>query len=232
MTTALTVRPLTPDVWGMLSSVAKAAYESRKFGVTEGEAAIKLLFCFENGLPLTAANTSLLVVNGRMEVMGNLIASKLRSHGSYDYKIKELNNKGCTIQILRKVADEWITEGEASFTEEDAKRIGLNTKDNYKNYPEDMYFNRAISRAYKRYAPDIFTTPVYVIGEISNRVESDVIEGQWQVHTEPTKVLTLETLTAQYDVESILEANNGTIPSTQDEIETVAKKLESEVQNV
>lgn len=232
MTTALTVvKPLTPDTWGMLSSVAKAAYESRKFGVTEGEAAIKLLFCFENGLPLSAANTGLYVVNGRIEAMGNIIAGKLRSHGSYDYKIKELNTKGCTIQILRKIGEDWTTEGEASFTEEDAKRAGLNTKDNYKNWSEDMYFNRAISRAYKRYAPDIFTTPVYTIGEISGKNETDVIEGNWQVYTEQPKAITLDTLVAQYGVDAILAANNGNIPANDDEVNLVAQKL-GENQNV
>jgi hypothetical protein len=127
----------------MIEAIAAAAHESRKVGVsTRGEAAIKFLFCYENGLPLSAANTGLYIVNGRIAAQSNIIAAQIRRHPDYDYRVKALDNRGCTIEILRRVDAEWRIEGEASFTEDDAQRAGLLSKDNYQGYPSDMYFNR------------------------------------------------------------------------------------------
>jgi organic radical activating enzyme len=41
----------------------------------------------------------------------------------------------------------------------------------------------------------------------------------------PKKAITLEDLIAQYGAEAVLEANGGMPPSTQEEIEQVAKRL-------
>ena len=216
---ALAIRQeLTPTVLEMFMQLDEAAYSSRRFGVSKGETAIKMLFCYENNLPLSAANTGLYVVNGRMEVMGNVVASQLRQHPDYDYNIKALSDKGCTIEILRH--DDVI--GEATFDETHAQRAGLMGKDNYQNYPEDMFFNRALSKAYKRFAPDIFSGPVYVRGEISG----DVVDSTWtEVESTPEPV-TLEELVNQHGADAVLAANGGTVPATVEDVQAVAAKLE------
>lgn len=239
---SLTVyQPLTPSVWAMIEAIAEAARESRKMGVsTVGEAAIKFLFCYENGLPMSAANTGLYIVNGRIVAQGNIIAAQLRRHPSYDYKIKAIDDHGCTVQILRKSEDgEWAVEGEASFGEADAKRAKLANKDNYQGYPSDMYFNRALARAQRRFAPDVFSQTVYTPDEMGMKTneEGDVIEGTWaevsapvtpEPEPEPAPALTLEWLTERYGADRIVTASNGNIPETPSAIATLAVALAAE----
>jgi hypothetical protein len=157
-TTALTVaQEITPGIWQMLRDIGAAFANSQKMGIhTAEEGAVRALFCLENQLPLTAAR-GLYFVNGRLGIESSVIASLIRRHDDYDYHIKSLDNKGCTVEILR--FNEVI--GEATFNEEHAKRAGLLGKDNWKKYAEDMYFAKAITRAQRRFAPDVFMAPVY-----------------------------------------------------------------------
>jgi hypothetical protein len=239
---------LTPQVWAMIEAVAAAAHESHKVGVsTRGEAALKFLFCYENGLALSTANTGLYIVNGRIAAQSNIIAAQIRRHPDYDYRVKSLDNQGCTIEILRREADtgKWRVEGEASFTEDDAKRAKLDSKDNYQGYPSDMFFNRALARAQRRFAPDIFSQPVYMPEEMgmATNAEGDVIEGSWSdlppAPVQPVQqgadtlsqstqgtAPTLAELTERYDPAAIMAANDGKIPGTTEELAAVAAKLE------
>ncbi len=235
------IRPqLTVETWNMIESVAVAAYESRKVGVaTRGEAALKFLFCYENGLPLSTANTGLYIVNGRLAAQSHIVAAQLRKHPSYDYRIKSLDDKGCTVEIMRLNGEsEWVVEGSASFTEEDAKRANLLGKENYQGYPSDMYFNRALARAQRRYAPDVFSQPVYTPEELGMRVdaEGDVIDGSWREVAQAPKAApkveapqadALQQLLTDFPAEAVLAANDGQIP-TVEQIETVRAKLLAE----
>jgi hypothetical protein len=231
---------LTPSTWAMIEAVAVAAHESRKVGVTSrGEAALKFLFCYENGLALSTANTGLYIVNGRIAAQSNIIAAQIRRHPDYDYRVKALDDHGCTIEILRRDPEtgKMRVEGEASFTEEDAKRAKLDQKDNYQGYPSDMFFNRALARAQRRYAPDVFSQPVYTPDEMgmATNADGEVIEGSWreappaapapQVEA-PKPELSLNTLVERYGAEKIMAANGGRIPATDEELVAVAGTLE------
>lgn len=231
MTTALAIRQqdLTPDVWAMLLSIGTASKVARTLGVTTAEeAAIKLLFCWENGLPLTAANNGLYIVNGKIAAQTNIIAAQLRRHPDYDYEVVEVTDKGATVAILRRNGKGEMAEiGRASFSEADAKRAGLLAKDNWKGYPDDLYFARALSRAQRRYAPDVFMQPVYTPEETGDNI---IDAPGWTVDTSrsvasPTPVVTLADLVAQYGAEAVMAANNGTIPGTDDEVAAVAAAL-------
>jgi len=219
---ALTVvqqRELTPTVLDMFQQLDQAAYQSRRFGVTQGETVIKLLFCYENNLPLSTANTGLYVVNGKLGLESNVIAAQFRRHPSYDYRIKEQTTKGCTIEVLR----DGDVIGEASFVKEDAERAGLLSKDNWKKYPEDMYYNRALSRAYKRFAPDLFSQSVYVREELE-----EVVDATYTVQPAPepeTSRASLDDLVAEYGADAVLAANGGAIPATDEEVAAVAERL-------
>ena len=235
---ALVVRPsVTPQLWQMFAEIANAAHTSRRFGLsTPGEAAMKFLFCFENDLPLSAANTGLYIVNGHMAVQSNIIAAQLRRHPDYDYRIVKITDDGCTVEILRRAADgKFSPEGQASFTQDDAKRAGLLDKDNYKNYPSDMYFARALGRAQRRFAPDVFSQPVYTPEEIGS---GDVIEGNWRPVPEAPAVKTapapdpvaaaLDDAVSRFGAEAVMTANGGAIPDTLEEVATIVTRLVNE----
>ena len=225
-TQALTIRQeLTPSTWEMLMSVGTAIKASRVFGsATAEEAAIKLLFCYENGLPLTTASNGLYVVNGRIAAQTNVIAAQLRRHPDYDYEVIEITGKGATVAILRRVDGKLTEAGRASFTEADAKQAGLLGKDNWKNYPEDLFFARALSRAQRRYAPDVFGQPVYTPEELDQNI---VDATSWTVTppvTGPAKP-DLFALVEAFGAEVVMAANGGVIPGSDDEVAAVAEAL-------
>lgn len=173
-------REITPAIWNMLSAITESTSRGQ---IEKVQIAQKMLFCYENKLPLNLAfNGGLYIVNNRVEVEGNVIRAQLRRHPEYDYFIKELDEKGCTIEIGRLDSDgSMTTVGEVTFDESDAKRAGLLGKDNWQKFPADMYFNRATSRAYKRFAPDIFYNSVYVRGEIQGNDElpsANIVEAE------------------------------------------------------
>lgn len=227
--TALTVRQeLTPNTWDMLMSIGGVIKASRVFGsATAEEAAIKLLFCYENGLPLTTVSNGLYVVNGRIAAQANVIAAQLRRHPDYDYEVIEITPKGATVSILRRGPNGKLVEaGRASFTEADAKQAGLTGKDNWKNYPEDLYFARALSRAQRRYAPDVFGQPVYTPKELDQNV---VDAPSWQVvgpvsPAAPAKP-DLFALVEAFGAEAVMAANGGIIPATEAEVAAAAEML-------
>lgn len=226
---------LTPDIWGMITSVATSMYDGRgQLGIVkQGEAAIKVLFCYENNLPFTAAVTGLYIINQRLSVMSNIIAAKIKQHPDYDYDIERLDNTGCVINILF----DGNVVGQSSFLEDDAKQAKLLSKDNWKNYPRNCYFGRAITNAYRWYAPDIFSQPLYIPEELGATIDetgAPVIEGIYEVGEE-TKPITLQDLAARYDgAEFVAEAcgklfSDGMIsaimPSNQDDLKAVAEFL-------
>lgn len=212
---------LTPANWQMINSIVTATATNK---LEQAKIAQKMLFAFENGLPLNLAfNGGLYNVSGRVEVEGNVIRAQIRKHPHYDYQIIELTEKGCTLAITYDGNE----IGRATFGEEDAKRAGLlKGKDNWEKYPADMYLNRSTSRAYKRFCPDIFFTPVYVRGEIEGTdFVDDFVEGEVTITSPQT---TLNDLVTRFAPDAILNANNGRMPSTQAEIDAVKVKLESE----
>jgi hypothetical protein len=168
----VTRQELTPQLWDMLASVGEAFHKSGRMSIINpAEGMVKALFCMENGLPLTAAR-GLYFVNGKLGIESGVIAAMLRQHVDYDYDIKRLDPQGCTIAISR-YGD---IIGEASFTMDDAERAGLAQKNNYRSYPEDMFFAKAITRAQRRYAPDVFGAPVYSGEGMQDWVEGEVVE--------------------------------------------------------
>lgn len=197
MSNELAVRQqeMTPAVWNMLKSIAETTAVAK---MEQAKIAKHLLFCLENELPLSlAVNGGLYTVSNRVEVEGTVIRAQIRKNPEYDYVITRLDEKGAEIAIMFQGQE----LGRAAFTEEDAKQADLLGKDNYRKFPTDMYLNRATSRAYKRYCPDIFMQSVYVRGEIQGH-DADVIEGK--------VVPSMDDLIAQYGADLVLQAANVT----------------------
>lgn len=59
------------------------------------------------------------------------------------------DSKGCTLEFSKKGRDPYT----CSFLEEDAKRAGLSGKTSFMGYPEEMYFNRCLSKGLRAFDP-------------------------------------------------------------------------------
>ena len=142
---------------------------------------VKILAGRELGFPAIASMRHIYVHNGHIGLQATLIASKIRQSGIYDYRILESTDIQCAIEFLRKVENQWRTEGKANFTIEEAKRAGL-VKDMsaWQTYPSDLLFARAMTRGQRRFCPDVFGQTVYSEEEVREIVETEpkLVGGQ------------------------------------------------------
>jgi hypothetical protein len=166
-----------------LERVARAMAASGFFSDTRqaAQAIVKLMAGYELGFGPFASMTGVHILpGGRVAVGANLMAAAIKRSGKYDYRIRRLDDQACEIEILQ--GDQVI--GVSQFNTDDARAAGLLEKDNWRKYPRNMLFARAISNAVRWYAPDVFGgATVYAPDELDLAVDEDgnpITEGEAQ----------------------------------------------------
>lgn len=134
----------------------------------EAQAIVKVLAGQEMGIGAISAMTGIYIVKGRITLSANLMAAQIKRSGKYDYRITRMDDTGCVITFYQ--AGQPI--GESAFDEADAKAAGLLNGDNWKKFPRNMYFARAMSNGAKWYTPDVFSGAVYTRDELDGATEA------------------------------------------------------------
>lgn len=122
------------------------------------------------GMGLVQSMNSLYVIDGRVAMDSHAIRNTAVMAG-YTIKTVELNEQKCVLEWSYKHPEDGSTEvlGTSEFTWEDATKAGLANKDNWKKWPKDMMFARAITRGARMYANQAFANqPVYERDEIQD----------------------------------------------------------------
>lgn len=179
-TQLLTVTPA--PILQNLSDVERAAKAMSASGFFKdsaqaAQAVVKILAGQELGFGPFASMTGVNIIQGKPVLAANLLAAAVKRAGKYNYRVTTQTEKECVLTWYEGAE----IVGTSSFTMEEAARAGLSTKDNWKKYPSDMLFARALSRGQKRYAPDVFNgATVYTPDEMGASVNDDgnVIEAQ------------------------------------------------------
>ena len=140
------------------------------------QAIVKILAGREMGFGPFAAMSDIHIIQGKPVVGANLMAAAVKSHPKYDYRV--------TVNTDLEVSIEFYQEGKSigvsSFTMDDAKSAGLQGKDNWRKFPRNMLFARAISNGVRWYCPDVFSgAAVYTPDEF------DVVEVEPEVERKP-----------------------------------------------
>lgn len=141
------------------------------------QAVVKVLAGRELGFGAFASMTGVAVIQGKPVIGANLLAAAVKQTGKYNYRVTEHTSEVCRIKFLEGNQE----VGVSSFTMDDAKAAGLATKDNWKKYPRNMLFARAIANGQKWYAPDVFNgVTVYTPDEMGASVddEGNIIEAE------------------------------------------------------
>lgn len=226
--TLVVSKPLTPSTWEMISSIAPAMHQSRLFGVTSAEQAMAIMLKgYELGLSLTASFEFIQQIQGRPALSPRgALALILQCPELENLKIEDKTG-ACSVTMKRKGGFEYTS----TFTLKDAETAGLVKEDSgWKKYPANMLRWRAIGFCADVVFPD-------VIGGMKRADElgaditpdGDVINGSFEVKdTEQRNVVTLESLVAQYSADKVMEAAGGSIPTSQEEVELVARILRGE----
>lgn len=128
------------------------------------QAFVKIQAGQEIGLAPFAAMSGINVIMGKPTFGAGVIASSVKGSEKYDFKVKEMNEKLCSIDFFE--GKEFI--GNSTFTIEDAKKQATKNLD---KFPKNMLYARAISNGQKWFCPDVFQMAVYVTEEMPTQTE-------------------------------------------------------------
>lgn len=158
-----------------ITTIAKAFIESGMFLDTKtmAQAIVKIQAGQEVGIKPFAAMTGIHIIMGKPVIGSGIIASRIKASGKYDYKVKLMTDKVCSIEFYQ--GKEMI--GVSDFTIEEARKA--QTK-NIEKFPKNMLFARAISNGVKFFCPDVFDGPVYVPEEMNETIEVTAEPAQQQ----------------------------------------------------
>ncbi|MHC4413619.1 MAG: hypothetical protein ACYSW6_11745 [Planctomycetota bacterium] len=165
-------------IYNQFEEMQRAAMALHKSGFfpdvkSQAQAIVKVMAGAELGVPPFASMTGINIIKGKPTLGANVLATLVKNDPRYDYKVVSKPANDHQVCLL-----DWYENGEkvgqSTFTIEEAKTAGLLAKDNWKKYPSDMLFARAISRGVRRYAPGVFSgSPVYTPDEMGAEVDDE-----------------------------------------------------------
>lgn len=135
------------------------------------QAVVKILAGRELGFGPVASMTGINVIKGKITLSANLIAASVKRSGRYNYRIITMADTGVSIDFFE--GNERV--GNSTFTLDDAKKAGL-TGDNWKKFPRNMLFARAMSNGAKWYCPDLSGGPIYTPDELGAEIDGETGE--------------------------------------------------------
>ena len=204
-----------------IMTMAKTFVDSGMFADAKSaaQAFVKIQAGQEIGLAPFASMSGINIILGKPTFGAGVIASCVKGSAKYDFKVKELTDKSCSIDFFE--GKEFI--GNSTFTIEDAKKQSTKNLD---KFPKNMLYARAISNGQKWFCPDVFQMSVYVPEEMPEQVTEDV------PHTVVIPVATdkqIEKLITTADasrIENVLNAiEEGKLEATQKQVLDLENKL-------
>lgn len=147
------------------------------------QAFVKIQAGQEIGLAPFASMSGINVIMGKPTFGAGIISSSVKGSGKYDFKVKEMSEKICSIDFFE--GKEFI--GNSTFTIEDAKKQGTKNLD---KFPKNMLYARAMSNGQKWFCPDVFQMAVYVPEEMQG-LEVPTEDVACEVIEEPKKAVKL-----------------------------------------
>jgi len=144
---------------------------------SEAQAIVKVMAGREIGLSPLESMMNLYIVKNRVAANSKVVSSLIKKSKKYDYSIETLTDEVCTIVFYILKEGEAIEIGKSTFTTKDAAKAGLINGNNWKNYPRNMLFARAISNGARWYTPDVYS------GYIQEELEGIVDEPKLEIVT-------------------------------------------------
>ena len=144
---------------------------------------IKILAGKELGLSPMQSLNSFFFVAGRLGIVAQTMGALVKKSGKYDYKIEAHTTEECVIRFY-KVNGDKEDIGTSQFDVKKAARAGIVNKDNWKSYPMNMLFARALMNGIRWFCPDAVSAFTYTVEELEdlNATKSIVvIDGEGKV---------------------------------------------------
>ncbi len=146
---------------------------------TQAQAVVKIMAGKELGLSAFQSVSGIYMVNGRLALQAGVMSSLVKRSKKYDYTVDELTTELCKITFYDISREQERPLGISEFTFKDAAKAGLVNKDNWKSYPKNMLFARALSNGARWYCPDVICG-WYTVEETQD-IEQGPIEASKQI---------------------------------------------------
>ncbi len=158
--------PSVPKRWKTLSDMVAAVLYGKELGLAPMEALQRLY-----------------VIDGNVAADGKALNALIHRAG-HVLIMDEMTTTRGAVKAMRRdpFTNELMEIGVFEFTMEDAERAGLAGQDTYQDYPQDMLYWRAVSRAAKLAFPDV-TTGMLLPQEYSDTPLLDISADDEAVHT-------------------------------------------------
>ena len=159
----------TGEVLNELMEYGKVFADSKVFPdiSSAAQGAVKILAGREVGLSPMQAINSFYFVSGKLGMASQTMGALIKKSGKYDYEPINLTTEGCTIAFYRVNNGTKEKLGESTFDKARAAKAGIINKDNWKNYPENMYFARALANGARWFCPDAISG-FYTVEELQD----------------------------------------------------------------
>lgn len=173
--------PVLPSVGVDLITLGRTLVQSGYFTDLRqvSQAIVKVLAGQELGIGPIRAMTEIHVTNvddgqgsrrSQIALGATLMASLIKRSGRYDYRTLQLDNDACEIEF-QEIREEngkpaRVPIGRSRFSMGDAIKANLAGKANWRQYPRNMLFARAMSNGAKWFCSDVFGGAVYTPEEI------------------------------------------------------------------
>lgn len=126
------------------------------------KALVKIMLGKSMGFSEAEAMSYVELIQGRPAISAHGRAAKMKAAG-YSWKFLKFDTNGCQLQVFDKAGQPL---GDSGFTLDDAKRMDLAEKDNWKKQPRNMLYCRAISNAQRWYAPEVLSAALASTEEV------------------------------------------------------------------
>ena len=162
------------DLMKLATQFARSGYftDAQEAAVAVAQAVVRIQYGKELGIGPAAAMMGIHIIQGVPSPKAHLLAAMIKRSGKYDYRVRRWDSEACVLEFY----EDGRLQGESSFTMDDAKRAeapsGKNAH-NWRKFPRNMLFARALTNGQKIYCPDVFMGPVYSAEELGVEVDSE-----------------------------------------------------------
>src|SRR4029077_17211106 len=153
------------------------------------------------------------IIKGEVSLAAGMVAALVRRSGVYDYRVAEWTNEACEIVFTRKGRP--LTPSSV-FTLQDAEQAGLRG-DNYRKFPRNMLFARAMTNGARVHCPEVFVGAGYTPDEL---VDGEVVP---EPQEEPQRV---PEATEAAPTEALPDAAEEAVPAVHINPSTPAQRTE------
>lgn len=207
--------PVALPEWDMtLPGAVSLLVKSGMFGksLTFPQAVAKAMIGRAMGMEPVEALRMIDLFDGNISIRSEYRAARIK-RGGCDYRVTEHTDKLCSITFYDRDKQE---VGSHTFTLDDAAKMGLLGKDNWKKSPKVMLFWRCLSQGQRMYLPDALgTQAVYDEDEIEEVRERTRMKEESQ---HAAAALTSSIMQAATQAESTTLPDGSTVNTTTGEV--------------